>query len=87
MQRIMDILDRIDTKILYNGEKLYNLMGFYKKILELPEKKIISNDCSLMPYYVVENKRMELYEFELVIRNSNAMDHERRLLKKRGNQE
>lgn len=68
----------------FNGELLYNFLEFYRQLDNYDDKYIGIYDCILTPYYVYNQKRFELYEFELNIRLVEEYNFEKHLLQKTG---
>ncbi len=64
--------------------KMYNLADFYEKLKKLKDESFKTDDFVLIPYYIQNKKRLELYYCELNIRVVERIDREKLLLNKTG---
>lgn len=68
MIRITEI-DTVVEHIVFSGEKFVNLYDFYNVLKSNIGKQIEMEECLITPYYIQNNKRMELYQYEFCICN------------------
>ncbi|ANU46957.1 hypothetical protein ADH76_29845 [Enterocloster clostridioformis] len=84
MKNIQDIIRALNTIELPNGEVLYSFVEFYEVIKKTCGDYVSTDDCIITPYYVLGERRMELYEYELNIRLVESPNFEKYLLRKTG---
>ena len=84
MKNIQAIINSLNASELSNGEVLYSLVGFYEEIKKICEAYVSADDCIIMPYYVLGERRMELYEYELKIQVVESPNFEKYLLGRTG---
>ncbi|MCM1161735.1 MAG: hypothetical protein NC412_10970 [Roseburia sp.] len=83
MIRITEI-DTVVEHIVFSGEVLINLFDFNNVLKSDIGKQIEMEECLITPYYIQDNKRMELYQYEFCICNEcNFEDYILRLTGKR----
>lgn len=68
MIRITEI-DTIVKHIVFSGEAFINLSDFYNVLKSNIGQQIEMEECLITPYYIQNNKRMELYQYEFCICN------------------
>lgn len=66
MERIYDIIQRMDANFVFN-EKYYSFEDLRECLKGLNDKVIETEDFILVPFYISQGKRMELYEYTLKI--------------------
>lgn len=64
--------------------KMYNLVDFYEKIKQLKNESLETKDFVLIPFYIQNEKRLELYYCELNIRVVRKIDRKKLLSDKTG---
>ena len=84
MERLSVILKNCTMYHLANGEQLYSVLELKHKLANCAGIDIIAEDCSLVPFYYSDGKRMEIYEYELIIRVVERLDSEESLQSKTG---
>lgn len=67
MHEITKIIQELPVKLWLTDEKLYSFSDFYEKLKNFSHSKIKCEDLIITPYYISKGKRLELYEFELII--------------------
>ncbi len=78
-----DVIQVLDVFNISN-EEFYKLVDLKEYLVSMKEDNIESSECILTPYYIHENKRLELYEYELNIRKVEKADFEKYLLELTG---
>lgn len=84
MKYLQAVIQSLNVKELPNGEILYKFSDFYDAIKKICEEDIETDDCIITPYYIFEERRLELYEYELNIRLVDKYDFEQYLMSKTG---
>lgn len=84
MKYLHEVIQSLNATELPNGEILYGFIDFYDAVKKICEEYIATDDCIITPYYVFEERRMELYEYELNIRLVDKFNFEQYLLSKTG---
>jgi len=80
---LLRLLETVETCILPSGEKLYSVTDLYEKVKAAEDNICLSGaTVFLVPEYVVDGKRMELYWLDLEI--SDPFCREESLLRKTG---
>lgn len=83
MIRITEI-DTVVEHIVFSGEVFINLSDFNNVLKSNIGKQIEMEECLITPYYIQDNKRMELYQYELCLCNEcNFEDYILKLTGKR----
>lgn len=81
MIRITEI-DTVVKHIIFSGEVFINLSDFNNVLKSDIGKQIEMEECLITPYYIQDNKRMELYQYEFYL--CNECDFEDYILKLTG---
>lgn len=82
MCTINEITRLLKPAVFANGEVLYNIIDFIDCIKVKQEKHLGLDDENtiLIPYYLENGRRMELYEYTLTISLSSQLGFERHIL-------
>jgi len=86
MKDIYDLVESLDVFRMSN-EDLYKLSDLEKVLEDLNGEELKSPDCIIVPYYVDVGKRLELYVYELNIKNTDKNGFEEHLLELTGRTE
>lgn len=85
MKRLNDVIETLDERII-SDEKYYNFIKFQEYLEKLSDETIEVVESILIPYYIFDGKRMELYEYALNIVTGKKQDFEEYLLTLTGKQ-
>ncbi len=69
--KIVEVISKI-TQIEYLGEKYINLQELFD--LLKGEQKLEMTECIIMPYYIQDKMRFELYEYEFYCTNEKSFE-------------
>ena len=83
MISLVDFIEKQKSSEEFNT-KMYNLVDFYEKLKQLKDESLKTDDFVLIPFYIQNKKRLELYYCELNIRVVEMIDREKLLLNKTG---
>lgn len=81
MIRISEI-EAITKHIIFQREVFVDLLDFIKVIEFNVDNNIIMDSCIITPYYIQNNKRLELYQYEFFV--SDEYDFEDYIMMKTG---
>ena len=70
MNSFFDIIQELN-KVRISREEYYNLCDLYYRLHNIDVIEIVDDEYRLVPSYIFKGKRMELYEYELLI-SSNS---------------
>lgn len=83
MKNLQEIIRKLNL-IKISNEEFYKLIDLQKSLLLLDGEKVEVSDIILTPYYIQDNKRLELYEYEFSLRIIENPDFNKHLLKLTG---
>lgn len=83
MKKLKEIIQQLKL-IKISNEEYYRLIDLKQSILLLDSDKIEVSDCILTPYYIQDNRRLELYEYEFSLRVVNNLNFNGHLLELTG---
>lgn len=83
MISLVDFIEKQKSSEEFNT-KMYNLADFYEKLKKIKDESFKTDDFVLIPFYIQNKKRLELYYCELNIRVVEKIDREKLLLNKTG---
>ena len=66
MIKITELASKL-RHIAVSGEALINLLDFEKMLEAYIHREIAAEDYSIVPFYVRDGKRMELYQYEMLV--------------------
>ncbi len=75
-------VEKMVNHIIFQNEVLINLCSLINVLNSDTENQIEMSSCIIIPYYIQNNKRMELYQYEFCL--SNEYNFESYILKKTG---
>lgn len=79
MDSFFDIIQELN-KVRISREGYYNLCDLYYRLHNIDVIEIVDDEYRLVPSYIFKGKRMELYEYELLISSNSGFDFEAYLL-------
>jgi len=83
MKNIEEIIQSLET-VKISNELLYNIGQLENALNSLDENEVEVLECILTPYYVKEGKRLELYAYELNIKQVEDYNYDKHLLELTG---
>lgn len=85
MKSLKEIIQNLKmTKV--SNEEFYRLIDLKDNLLSVNNKKIEVSDFIITPYYIQDNRRLELYEYEFNLRIVETVNFNKHLLEFTGKQ-
>lgn len=73
MIKITELASKL-RHIIVSGESLINLLDFEKMLEANIHREIAAEEYSIVPFYVQDGKRMELYQYEILVSSKYDFD-------------